>query len=105
MRKAMRPPTNEPALNADRINAHAPGPPSDVFEIAAPRTKNGADIMFAADAARTPSQSHVRERTSCHPSSRSRMKDCAGRRWCGGSSSRARKSALTPKVAASTASA
>ncbi len=62
------PPTTAPAPWAPRIVPQAVAPPSDSFEITAPRTRNGAlMVMLETDATVTVAHSQLRHQNSCHP--------------------------------------
>ncbi len=87
------------------MNAQSPAPPSEVLATYAPRTKKTPANMFPTPARTRITQSHVRLRTSRHPSCRSWRNGRAGSFSCGGRRSWARKPALAAKLAESTASA
>lgn len=102
----MTPPTIAPTPSAAAISAHELEPPSESLATSGPSTwKTGVKIPFEIPAPVTTTQSQVREENSFQPWRSSATKDGSSSSGGGAACRRQRKAALTPKLAASTASA
>jgi len=99
------PPTIAPIPNADEISAQAPAPPSSCLATYAPRMKNTCPAMLARPEKTRIDHTQERDLTSRQPSCSSWKNGFVFGRSCAGRRSRARKTALTAKLAESTASA